>query len=617
MTLPFSRRARAYALAAATVAALLLILLAAFPVAWLKGTAERKLAAYFEAPVRVGIVLRESVFSFRPIIGISNIEVDQPRWAGEGKLASIRRLRLRLHILPLLIGRIDTELLTASGVRLSFVRDASGRKSWQKSAEQEAGTGGPVMTDLSIDDAVLRYRDALQKREFTLNVRADPRTGVVAKGEGRVDGAPVRITLRGGPTVIDGPWPFTAVIEGPQLGMRLTGDMDGPFWTDQMRFRILARADDLKRIDRVIEAGLFGTQAVNLAADVQHDGEVWTIDKLSGTIGKSALVGRLSARKHDGRTQLEGDVRFRNLNFDDLANDRGNAKGVAIEQAQGLRLVPNTRVNIRKIDRTNGRITVRVDRIDGGRRPSSLTNLSAVLVLKDRLLTVEPLRIGLRRGAITGKAIIDQHDGGPKPRVTIALDMIDSSIAALAGGSDGEVDGRVDARVRLTGVGDTIREAVGTSDGSIGVVARSGSLPAKMAAMLGFDIGKGLLSGAEGRASLRCAVVKLDVVRGRGTLNPLLVDTSLSQTRGTGTVSFPDESLTITLTGAPKGDAALRLPGSVSAHGTIREPEILIPKSTKSLGNVLKGIGRSIAGKNEPAATDADCDGLARQAIGH
>ena len=43
--------------------------------------------------------------------------------------------------------------------------------------------------------------------------------------------------------------------------------MDAPLDTDHMTLAMTARAGDLKLIDAVIEAGLFGTQAVRMSAD--------------------------------------------------------------------------------------------------------------------------------------------------------------------------------------------------------------------------------------------------------------------------------------------------------------------------------------------------------------
>ncbi len=138
----------------------------------------------------------------------------------------------------------------------------------------------------------------------------------------------------------------------------------------------------------------------------------------------------------------------------------------------------------------------------------------------------------------------------------------------------------------------------------------------KVAALIGFDVGRGLFAGDAGVAGLRCAVVRLDMTDGTGTFAPLLIDTSSSQTRGTGAISFPSETIAATLTGAPKQDALLVVPGYIMARGTIRDPQVVVPEQTRSVGNVLKAIGRAIIGHEDVLARDADCAGLSRVAIG-
>jgi AsmA family protein len=196
----------------------------------------------------------------------------------------------------------------------------------------------------------------------------------------------------------------------------------------------------------------------------------------------------------------------------------------------------------------------------------------------------------------------------------LALDLEDSSIAALAGGGDAAIDAPVYGRLRLTGVGSTIRDAVGTGSGYIGLYAADGVLPEKLARLLGFDIGA-VFSNRSDKASLRCAAIGLDLQRGLGSVAPLVVDTSLSQSRGSGTITFPDEAIAVSLTGAPKAKVTLRLPGSAFIRGTIREPAVMVPKGVHSVGNVLKAIGRAITGRSGPRATDADCSDLRRKVI--
>ncbi|MCW2394848.1 MULTISPECIES: AsmA family protein [unclassified Sphingobium] len=617
------RRTRIIAMIAAALLVLLLALLvlaATFPASWFKDAAERRLSDQIGTKATIGSMTRESAFSFSPVIQVRDIRVPQPAWAGEGDLARIEALRLRLPVIGLLLGRGGPQLLSARGVRLTLVRDENRRKSWDalgsKSNKDDQGSSETPL--VRVDDAVIDYRDAFQRRQFKVNLSVDPQQGLRGTGTGTVEGEPVTLRLTGAPMRAGQSWPFDARIMGDALTMHARGTMAGPMRTDDMSFKVSARASTLKLVDRIIEAGLFGTQPVDIAANVQRRDGVWSVADLGGTVGRSRFTGVLTVRKVDGRTKLDGEARFSQLDFEDLADDKGNAQAVALERAQGQRLVPNTRINIRKIDKTDGRISVRVDRILGGRRPSSLTNASAVLNLDNRILTVDPLRIGLTQGVMAGRAVVNQRDGQPKPTVTLALDMRNSSIAALAGGdgnSEGDVQGRVDARARLTGVGDTIREAVGQSNGTVGAVTRGGSMPARLAGLLGFDIGKGLFADEDGREALRCGVVLLDMRGGRGVVRTLVVDTPVSQSRGTGTVSFPAERLELTLKGLAKNEHALQLPGNAHLRGTLRNPDLVVPENTRSVGNILKAVGRAIGGRAE-TAPDANCAALIARTVG-
>ncbi|URW75724.1 AsmA family protein [Sphingomonas donggukensis] len=600
----------------ALLVAAALLFVAAFPVGSLKGVAEDRLSARFGRPVTIRSIERQEAFSFHPTIIVRNVRVPQAAWAGTGDLANIGEIRTTLRALSLLRGSFSPSTILARDVRLDLVRDANGRRNWDKAdSANTAGGDAPQLDGLRVENAVVRYRDAKRGRSFTVTVAADQAQGIRVAGTGLVRGAPVKVAASG-PGIGDAykPWPFRVAIDGAALTLHAQGTMDSPLNADHMALTVTAKADDLKLIDAIIEAGLFGTQPVTLSAKVRHDDPKWVITELKGTIGSSPLSGRLDVTKEDGRTKLDGDVRFARLDFADLADDRGQAAAAARLRAEGPKIVPPTRINIRKIDRTDGRIAFRIDRIASARGPTSLTGIRGVMTLDHQLLTVAPLAVGLTRGAITGRVVVDQRGERRVPTVTLALDMTGSSISALAG--SGDVSGRLDARVRLAGIGSTLREAVGASDGSIGIVARDGALPAKMAAMLGFDAGRALTTDDDKRAVLRCAVVRLAVANGRGTFAPLIVDTSASQTRGTGGVSFPSEAIAATLTGAPKRDSVLRIPGSVTATGTIRDPQVVVPKEVKSVGNILKGIGRAITGKQGPTATDADCAGLSRRAIG-
>src|SRR3546814_5529535 len=107
----------------------------------------------------------------------------------------------------------------------------------------------------------------------------------------------------------------------------------------------------------------------------------------------------------------------------------------------------------------------------------------------------------------------------------------------------------------------------------MGLVATQGVLPARIASLLGFDVARGLTTDEDERAALRCAVIRLDVKQGTGTLDAMVIDTTRAQSRGSGTVAFPSEALAIRITGAPKEKHVLRLPGAIIASDQSPDPQ--------------------------------------------
>ena len=617
--LPSDRRLRPFAFAgyaAAALASLALLLVALFPIGVFKPMVERVLSERFGRPVTIGAIERTDLFSLAPHILVRDLRVPQPAWAGTGDLARVKRAELTLATGALLRGRISPTAIRLVGAHLVLVRDKGGRENWHRDDQHdEPSHNTPVIRQLEITDSTLAYRDAKRDRQFALKLTAHPSLGLVARGPGTVRGSAVTVRLRGGAIgAAASPWPFTATIDGADLAMAAKGTMRSPLDTERMSLDVTARASDLRFIDAIIEAGLFGTRPVRLVAHVEHRAPDWAVTGLIGAIGRSRLSGHVAIVKRNGRTRIDGAVAWPAFDPGDLASDEARATAAALRQATGPRLVPNTRVDLSRITHTDGVLTVRIARLLSGSGESALRDASGTLTLDHQRLDVAPLRIGLRQGAVTGRVVVEQRDGAASPTVTLDLRLTKSSIDAVAGGG-GRITGRLDGRAYLIGRGDTIRAAVGASSGRIGVVARDGALPERIADAIGFDAGRALFAGEDDRAGLRCVIVAADVRGGRGQVAPLIIDTAQSRLDGAGTIAFPSEALSLRLTGAPKRGSVLRLPGAAYLTGTLEAPNLVVPRKVKSVGNVLKAIGRAITGRQGPVAEDADCAGLAARAL--
>jgi uncharacterized protein involved in outer membrane biogenesis len=593
-----------------------LIVLAAFPWGSLKGVIQRQLTARFGRPVTIGGIERVDTFGFNPTIRITDVRIPQAEWAGAGDFVRLREAEATFSGLALLKGAFGPRDVKARGLRLVLVRDRNGRTNWERPGKPKGGGSSTDLDGLTISDSVIAYRDDKQDRFVTARFASDPVHGIRAAGNGTIRGAAVRIAVAG-PSVErfrGKPWPFTATIDGDALSITAKGRMDHPLDTDAMELDVTARAADLKLIDAVIEAGLFRTQPVSFSAHVRHDQPKWTVTQLKGVVGRSDFTGHVSVDKQDGRSKVDGAIVSRQFDFGDLASDEGKAKGAALERAIGPRLVPNTRIDIGKIDTTDARMAFRIKRIVSAKGVSPILSAKGVLAIDHQLLTLSDLDARLPHGRVEGKLTVDQRGDRKVPMVDINLRLRGSSVQDLAGGG-GDFSGNVSARARLRGPGTTIRAAVGNANGTIGFVARDGQLPQGIAAALGFDAARALLAKDGERAGLRCVVLKLDVTRGHGRIDPMIVDTTASLLRGQGSVVFPGETLNIRLTGTPKQHALLRVPGSAYMTGTIERPAVTIPPEVKSVGNIFKAIGRAITGKQGLTASDADCSGLAARVL--
>lgn len=585
-----------------------LVFLAAFPWGILRDRVSRSLAERFAADVSIGSIERIEPLSFSPTLIVRDLRIAQPAWAGQGDLVRLERIDFRFRVLPLLRGTFDLQALAVDKGQVVMIRRKDGRKNWQPDKRGKGGSASSI-TSLTVRDLRIEYRDAVQNRQFMVTVASDA-SGFSAAGTGLIDEQPVRVALTGPAIRGDGEWPFRARVNGATIGVDANGVMASPLGTDRMTVNLRARANNLKTLDALIEAGLFGTQPVRLNAQVRHAGDDWFVERLSGTIGRSRLTAaNATVRKRDGRTIVDGRLHFAALGFDDLATDEGIARARALEARIGPRVVPNTRVNLAKMDKVDGTLAVRVDRMLDG---AALRSLDATLTIDRQRLRVAPLTLRLTQGAIGGEVVIDQR-GRATPQITLDLMVRNARISTFAGGAP--VDAPLRGKAHLVGTGDTIRQAVSRSDGMIGIVASGGTMPAKLASLLGADVARGVTTDDDAQARLRCLGLRLDVRRGTGRINPLLVDSSRAQTKGSGTVNLTDETMSVALTGAPKQKSLLRLDQPVRVTGSLSSPQIRIPPNVKSARNIFHMLGEAIGGDQAPLASNADCAALTRTVL--
>lgn len=609
-----------------------LLALATFPVAIFKDRITRHISARLATQVSIGSIERLEAFSFKPTILIHDLAIRQPQWAGTGNMVQARSVEVRISILSLVTGRGgQPDSAVAHGLSLALVRDASGRANWEGSKDEpgsdDQGTG---LGRLLVPDGRLLLQDA--KRALSLSgTFASDGKGLRIDAMGRFHDAPARLAISGARIAgqkPDAAYPLALTFHSPLLHLVASGRTRGPLNLRSMSLDIHAMSPNLKYLDDVIEAGLFGTEPIDLRAKVRHAGRDWFIERLSGRIGRSTLVAKADVLKREGRTRIDADMHFSVFDFDDLSDAQGKARAEAIEAKIGPRVLPDTRINISKVGPTDGVIRFRADRL-------LLTNsvfrsLAGTIRLEDKLLELEDIHLDMSSGRMSGTVRIDQRGGIATPHFATDLLFTGGRLETLIGtqGATGPLRGRV----ALSGTGDTIREALAKANGHAGLVVRDGSVKRTLAAVLGQDIGKAVgavLRDRDADVPLRCLAIDFTAKNGVLIPAPFVVDTSISSGRGRGTMSLATERIALTISGRSRNPSGLRLVDPIAVGGSFSAPSLSAagdtPGSTVSTGSVIKAVGKSIGvalglekkrdHDDASAPVSVDCSSMERQIL--
>ncbi len=614
------------AVAIAAVPVVLLFALAVSPIGFLKGMVENRLAARFDAPASIGAIERLDSLSFTPRIRVIGIRIAQPSWAGRGEFARVQQAVIRVPLLPVLIGRFRPETIDLTGLALNLVRTGDGRANWEK-RDKEARRNGPDLEHLTITNSRLTLRD--EKRHMTLQaaLSMDVNKGLAVTGTGLHRDQPLQFSATGG--VINGAapnarWPIHLSIRSPLLRLEAQGATNRALDLNGFDARISASGPDIVYLDDVIEAGLPGTQPFVLKANVRRDRPDWNIKTISGRIGRSDFTGKLLVKKRGGRTILDGTLDATALDFDDLSSDKGQAIAAAKRRATGPRIIPDTAIHFEKLGKVDGTLRVSAQRLLMS-HDSIVQGFRGTMTMDHRILTLAPLTVQLTRGALDGSVKVEHRSG--EPRLSLDLRQRGTRLSDLLGSAD-DIEGPIEARIWLTGIGREVRSALARADGRIAIVMRGGTMRKKLAVFASGDvldsIGAAIAGSGTARISVNCLVSDFAVRGGALTPRTLVLDTPVGRSDGTGSASLATEQLALLFAGRSKHPDAIQLAAKIRVDGTFSDPALSLvnaegaaPKSGL-LGKIGALIGsirtKDDAGRGVPVPK-VNCPALSAQAL--
>jgi AsmA family protein len=623
--------------AAATlvVVVLILILLALFDWNWLRGPIGSWASVRYDREIQLNGDLDVTLFSATPSARIRDLRIGGPDWARDRDTLKVADIQASVTLGALLAGRIEMPMVSITRPEVVLIATEDGRRSWvldPDAPDTGQGLRLPPIRQLTIRDGRLsldeRRRGMTLEATVTAREGSDSEVGFHLDGAGTMNGAPLKLEVRGGPFINirrDRPYEFTAELSG--VGSRLTaeGSITRPFDLGQFTATLGLQGRDMADLYLLTGITTPNTPPYRLSGTLTRDDAVFTFNDFSGRVGSSDLSGDLKVDKVDDRRRVDAVLHSNLLDIDDLAAVLGGTPTVTASgdtvMSSGApgRFLPDAPLNVERLRVMDGTLRYRAARVK--RNGFDIRQVDLGADLKAGILNLDPVAFDFNRGSLNGTARIDANKDTPYTTADFRLRgyPLESLIPARNGVAT--VTGSALGRARLEGPGASVHDFAANSKGTISLVVPQGRMRAAFAELLGINVTAGLgklLAGDTGSSEIRCAVASFAVRNGIATAETFVIDTTPVLAWGSGTIDLGAETMNLRIDGETKKPRLIRLWAPIKIQGPLVAPQIGV-ETGAVVGQV--GLGTALGALINPLvallpfvdpglAEDANCGAL-------
>jgi uncharacterized protein involved in outer membrane biogenesis len=542
------------------------------------------------------------------------LTISNPGWASRKNFFEARLIDTSIATVPLIFGNRRMNWLDLTDANLDLEWDESGtRNTWTmgdpgKPAEPFEM---PLIRRASIAGSDLRYR--APQMDFVADVKFE----TVRASDTRFESD---VRFSGGGTMRDKPFALSGSLMSPnqtvrggrnRLSLRATGAGNAVDISGTLRgatdiegalLKLRARGANLASLFDFLGVAIPDTRRFALTSNLTKRQEAWRFTGLRGNFGDSDLAGAMTISMPAKRLRIDADLRSRVLDILDAGPWVGydaerleelGASG-AIESGGGPpRVLPNASLNTAGLRQFDAHVDYQVARLRMEKIP--ISNIGLTLDLHRSLLKLSPLTFDIAGGHLTSDIIIDARRRPVLTDYDIRLSPTRMGLLlAKFGAEQSGTTGMMKARVQLRGIGDSVHESLGNSNGRIAVIMPAGTFWTRNVQLAELDIGTFAQKMFEKKLSqpvrINCGLIAFTVRNGIGAADPILIDTAKNVIGGTGGFSFKTESIDLAIKADAKTFSAFSGQSPIGVGGYFAAPSI-DPISPELLTRAGIGLG--------------------------
>ena len=546
---------------------------------------------------------------------LDGVQVANPDgFADTTPFAQADKLTVLVDIMAYLHGRkIVIPQIVLDNPQVEAVQQADGKATWDLPALQSKPDAppsdpadGPQLGQLVINNGHAHVVIAKLKADFKLDVatrapdavkegaerdKATANAGqIVVDAKGTYAAQPITGQFIGGALLslrdASNPYPVDLHLANGPTKVALVGTIQNPLKFAGAELKLQLSGPDMAKLEPLTGVPIPETPAYDIAGKLDYADRKVKFTGFTGKLGNSDLNGDISIDPTGAKPLIDANLFSHKVELADLGGFIGETpgrKGEANQSAQqktelarketSSHLLPDTPVNLPKVNAANIRLHYKGEHIEG--RSVPLDDIVANLAITDGRIQLEPLTFAVGTGQIALTA--DLVPVGKNVKANVKVDFKRVSLGRLLEATHlVNGGGTLSGSAALESTGDSLAQLLGRGNGGLKLGLQGGNLSALLADLAGLEFGNALLSalGIPNRAELRCFVADFSLLHGILSTKTLLVDTSESQIHGTGDVNLSNETIDYKIKADSVHFSIGTLPTPIDVTGPLKSPSI-------------------------------------------
>lgn len=531
-------------------------------------------------------------------ITAGNVRVGNAAWSQhEGSMADVSSLAVVINPLPLLSRTLDIASLDVEEAELYLERNAEGTDNWalgRDDENEEPSVWTIALRSLSLQSVHARLVDI--PRKLDMNAELDTvddggKYGLGWKASGVYNDAKVSGEGKAGGILTFGegtaPFPLAGRLDVGSTVIQVEGSVTQPKALAALDVQLKLAGDSMSDLLPLFGVALPQTPPYDtsgrLTATLDESQDVWRYEDFDGVVGKSDLHGTLEYTRREPRPTLTGSVTSDQLRLQDLGPligaDTSDVESRAAKEAArdqpADKVLPVQAINTDAWDMMDADVRFQGERILRD-KDLPLDNIEAHVVLKDKVLRLQPLNFGMAGGTLATTLVLD--GSGDTIAARLDAEARHMQLKKLFPGAE-SMDasfGELHGHAKLAGRGASIAEILGHSDGQLQALVSRGTISQFLLEAAGLNLANMIvlkLFGDE-QIVLNCMASDFTVKNGLMHTEAFRLETDDTIVDITGNINLATEGVDLQIVPANKTLRIFTLRSPLYARGTLKNPDV-------------------------------------------